>query len=150
MIAPPWLPEVEAWQGWEQRWQLTLIEPQEDLPEELPNVGVRPLPRRNLVISRAPATAASALDAAHEFLRHVGSAVPDLHVDTPPAEMTFRDGTAGAQAVVSFQVEGVRLIQVHLFRLDADAMTQIVATADEVRSEEERQEMVTAALSFAP
>lgn len=150
MIEPPKPLAATATQGWDQRWQLTLIEPPLEAPEPLPDVTGQPPPRRNVVISRVPAAHKTAEDAAEDFLRQTAPAVPGLEVTDGPVGVTFNDAAAGTQVTVTFAARAeVRLFQTHLFRIDANILTQIVVAWDSERSGES-DEMIDAALGFTP
>ncbi len=151
MIRPPRLPEIEGRPGWEARWQLTLIEPIDDLPEYMAGSEPASKPRLNLVLSRAPTKADDALTAAQQFLEQTASVVPGLEIVTPPEAEIFNDGEPGAKVTVSFlATPDVRLRQVHLFRIDDGLLTQAVITIDDNRPEGDAEKLVDAALGFVP
>jgi hypothetical protein len=148
---PPRLPAVEARPGWEARWQLTLIEPAEEVPGYLESAEPAPKPRLNLVLSCTPTKAGNALEAAREFLEQTQPVVPGLEVTEPPSAILFADGHPGARATVSFwATPEVRLRQHHLFRIDDGQLTQAVVTSDDERPKAETDELIEDVLRFRP
>jgi hypothetical protein len=151
MIRPPRLPEVENREGWEVRWQLTLIEPVEEVPTYMTGTETAPKPRLNLVLSCTPTKAADALKAAGEFIEQTRAAVPGLEVTEAIAELHFKDGTLGAGVTVGFlATPDVRLRQRHLFRIDDGQLTQAVVTSDDARPKRDTDQLVDAVLGFKP
>jgi hypothetical protein len=151
LIRPPRLPKVENRPGWEVRWQLTLIEPAEEVPPYMMGAGTEPKPRLNLVLSRTPTKAADAIAAAEEFLMQTRAAVPGLEANEAIAELQFKDGKPGAGVTVSFlAAPDVRLRQRHLFRIDDGQLTQAVVTSHDARPKSDTDELVDAVLDFVP
>ncbi len=149
MITPPRLPAIESRPGWEARWQLTLIEPVLEPPEELADYA-RPRPRSNVVVSVAPTNQEDARAATTAFLDQARSQVPGLELDSECLDIIFHDGSAGARQDISFVAGGVKLKQAHLFRVDGDVTTQLVITSDAARSGQDFESIVADVLSFSP
>jgi hypothetical protein len=149
MIKAPRLSELEQREGWEARWQLTLIEPAESAPAYVGVTTTRP--RRNLVLSSSPAQEPDALAAAESFLEQTKRAVPGLKIDLGPEKIDFKDEHPGARVDISFSATPeVRLLQTHLFRIDDQVVTQLVVTCDDQPDEGQRQELIDCALRFKP
>jgi hypothetical protein len=149
MITPPRLPAVENRPGWETRWQLTLIEPMLEPPEELADLASA-RPRLNVVVSVVPADQDVADAAAEKFVNQVRSQVPRLELESERVAITFHDGSLGVRQDISFFAAGVKLRQAHFFRKDSDVMTQIVVTRDDERSKDDFDSVVADVLGFSP
>lgn len=146
-IKPPRLPALEEQEGWETRWQVTLIEPEQRPP---PGYAGEPLPRRNLVISTISAQSEHPIEAAELFLQQTTQAVPNLEVNAVPKETTFNDQHPGSRFDISFfATPDVRLLQTHLFRIDDGVLTQLVVTCDDSR-QKDQEKLIDTALTFAP
>ena len=97
MTRPPRLPEIENREGWEVRWQLTLIEPVAEVPAYMTGTETAPKPRLNLVLSCTPTKAADALAAAREFLEQTQAVVPAWRLPSRPRSSVST--TAGPERV---------------------------------------------------
>lgn len=119
--------------NWEMRVQLTYIEPADTLKVPLALQSTQAKPRANIVVSRVPATNESPEAALNEFYQQTAQAVPGLK-RMNQENFAFGDGSQGAALTVSFHATPqVRLVQKHVFRIDEDVLTQLVATVDEPR-----------------
>lgn len=148
MIDPPRLPALEDRDGWESRWQLTLIEPTTAPPEF--DVPVQQLPRCNAVVARSHTADPTSEAAAERFLAETAPLVSELQT-MARRQIKFNDGTSGYRLDVQFRAtSAVTLKQAHLFRLDDSVLTQIVVTADTAREAAEFEDVVKDALSYTP
>lgn len=135
---------------WELRIQHTYIEPAETMKVPLAMQNTQAKPRANIVVSRIPATVDSPDTALNEFYAQTAQAVPGLRKVSQEV-FAFDDGTKGAALTVSFHATPqVRLVQKHVFRLDAGVLTQLVATVDEPRMGELDAGMAKILRSFKP
>jgi hypothetical protein len=143
------LPSID---GWETRLQVTYIAPPEPADPNLPvQIPQEPAPRSNIVISRVLATESDAAAACRTFLSQTASAISDLDLVTAPTDVTFDDGGQGVIVQVGFSAAaGVRLRQLHAFRIDGTILTQLVATADEAGDPQKRDELREMLLRFTP
>ena len=119
--------------GWERRLQETFIAPPKiDEDSELPATGdsSSPPPRANIVVSRSPvASEKTVREACEAFLKQTAAVIPSLQVKSEPEPFAFRDKVDGMAVLVEFvPMPGVTLQQLHLFRIDAQVLTQLVAT----------------------
>jgi len=119
--------------NWEMRVQLTYIEPADTLKVPLALQTTQAKPRANIVVSRVPATSPTPEAAMNEFYQQTAQAVPGLK-RVAQENFNFKDGSDGMALTVSFHATPqVRLVQKHVFRIDDDVLTQLVATVDEPR-----------------
>jgi hypothetical protein len=136
--------------NWEMRVQLTYSEPAARL--EVPHV-VKPTqakPRANIVVSRVPATSPTPEAAMNEFYQQTAQAAPGLK-RMNQENFWFGDGGEGIALTVSFHATPLlRLVQKHVFRIDDDVLTQLVATVDETRISELDSTLGDIMKSFTP
>jgi hypothetical protein len=120
--------------NWEMRVQLTYIEPAVTLKVPLALQKIQAKPRANIVVSRGPATSPTPEAAMNEFYQQTAQTVPGLR-RMNQENFRFGDGGEGIALTVSFHATTtqVRLVQKHVFRIDDDVLTQLVATVDEPR-----------------
>lgn len=136
--------------NWEMRVQLTYIEPADTLKVPLALQTTQAKPRANIVVSRVPATSPTPEAAMNEFYQQTAQAVPGLK-RVAQENFPFKDGTEGMALTVSFHATPqVRLVQKHVFRIDDDVLTQLVATVDEPRISELDTALGDIMKSFSP
>lgn len=131
--------------GWEVRLQVTLIE-----PASIHNPISGPPPRANVVISRLPATSATARAACEDFLQNTTNSLAQAKVEEI-VPFTFQDRVEGVAVQISFAATPqIRLVQVHAFRIDGNVQTQLVATLSESDSANRRKAMENMLKKFQP
>lgn len=134
---------------WEERRQITLIEPAKNIAVE----GQEPkaAPRSNIVLSLVTNTRGQTTqEARDEFVEKTAAAVPGLDV-MDKSDVRFADGANGSQALVGFYaVPGTKLRQTHLFRIDGEIVAQIVVTVDDEIEPEREDGLIAAALKYKP
>ena len=136
--------------NWEMRVQLTYIEPADTLKVPLALQTTQAKPRANIVVSRVPATSPTPEAAMNEFYQQTAQAVPGLK-RVAQENFGFKDGSEGMALTVSFHATPqVRLVQKHVFRIDDDVLTQLVATVDEPRISELDTALGDIMRSFSP
>ena len=136
--------------NWEMRVQLTYIEPADTLKVPLALQKTQAKPRANIVMSRVPATRPTPEAAMNEFYQQTAQAVPGLK-RMNQENFPFNDGGEGIALTVSFHADPqVRLVQKHVFRIDDDVLTQLVATVDERRISELDSTLGDIMKSFKP
>jgi len=136
--------------NWEMRVQLTYIEPADTLKVPLALQKTRAKPRANIVVSRVPAMSPTPGAAMNEFYQQTAQAVRGLK-RMNQENFRFNDGGEGIALTVSFHAESqVRLVQKHVFRIDDDVLTQLVATVDEPRISELDSTLGDIMKSFKP
>jgi hypothetical protein len=135
--------------NWEMRVQLTYIEPADTL--KVPTLHkTQAKPRANIVVSRVPATSPTPEAAMNEFYQQTAQAVPGLK-RINQENFHFVDGGEGIALGVSFDATPqARLVQRHVFRIDDDVLTQLVATVDESRISELDSTLGDIMKSFKP
>ena len=144
--------ELPGVAGWEVRLQATFIAPLTPSDAGLPSTFDEvPSPRANLVVSRVETAEADAMAAYRTFLDTTAGLVPGLEVVSDVVPFAFDDGASGVAAVVSFPAtEQISLMQLHVFRLDARLLTQIVATIDAVEGDAALHGLSRVIAGFAP
>jgi hypothetical protein len=135
--------------NWEMRVQLTYIEPADTLKVPLALQKIQAKPRANIVVSRVPATRPTPEAAMNEFYQQTAQAVPGLK-RMNQENFRFNDGGEGIALTVSFAAEQVCLVQKHVFRIDDDVLTQLVATVNEPRISELDSTLGDIMKSFKP
>lgn len=150
-MVPYGLGNIEVPGDWEVRSQITLLEPEDaGLQAPLAMRQSSAKPRANFVISRQKSDSPDGASARREFLEQSAQAIPGLKLHSEDV-VAFGDGESGASVTLSFAATPqIRLAQRHIFRLDADILTQIVITVDEHRLEELSGVLLTSAKSFDP
>jgi hypothetical protein len=142
--------QVAVPKNWEMRVQLTYIEPADTLKVPLALQTTQAKPRANIVVSRVPATNPSPEAAMNEFYQQTAQAVPGLK-RMNQENFKFVDGGDGIALTVSFHATPqVRLVQKHVFRIDDEVLTQLVATVDEPRISELDSTLGDIMKSFKP
>ncbi|MEM1073729.1 MAG: hypothetical protein AAF665_09505 [Pseudomonadota bacterium] len=122
--------------AWEARSQITLLEPESTLDADLKPTVSASRPRTNFVISRAASDGKDRYEARQEFLMNGAQAIPQFKI-LSDEDLFFDDGVEGASVKLTFPATPVvQLVQQHVFRIDADLLTQIVVTVDTHRARE--------------
>jgi hypothetical protein len=119
---------------WEVHVQISLQEPKEPPPVEIPLPSAKPLlppPRSNVVILRRPATGEELSALIEGLLRDIAKATPGFsHLGS--GEFAFDDGTIVPMADIVLPVTPqLRAMQRHIFRIDDGVATQLIATTHE-------------------
>jgi hypothetical protein len=142
--------KLEVPKNWELRVQHTYVEPAATLKAPLAMQNTQAKPRANVVVSRVPASAERPEAAANDFFAQTAQTVPGLR-RLSQETFAFDDGAMGTSLTVAFHATPqLRLVQRHVFRIDADVLTQLVATVDEARASELDENMAAILKSFKP
>jgi hypothetical protein len=142
------LPALRNREGWQVALQATFLEPA-IVTELASGETLPPGPRANVVVGRRLLTEPLTLEAAIEMTRvNMLQGVAGLRVLRGPEPFAFDDGGTGLSLDLQFPTPIATLAQVHVLRIDADVLTECVATVDEASFEDRREELLEIVRSF--
>ncbi len=141
---------LETPAGWELRTQAIWYEPERNDLGARMAVNKVAQARASIVVNRSAGRGASAAEVEASAIREMLGLMPMLRrLSQQPVR--FADGVDGLVTQLAVPTgPQLRLLQAHLFRVDAGIATQIVVSVEESRKSSLESELLPIALSFRP